>query len=72
MHERIEINNLQALSWAIIIFTPPERAGLLRLSSYQIPHVRWVAPRLLVNGCLLLGVLRKDGVGFQLKHLGKK
>lgn len=72
MHGRIETNNLQALSWAIIVFTPPEWAGPLRLSSYQTPHVRWVAPCLLVNGYLRLGVLRKDGVSFQLNCLGRK
>lgn len=34
VHRRIETNNLQALSWAIIVFPPPKWAGPLRLSSH--------------------------------------
>lgn len=72
MHGRMETNNLQALSWAVIVFTPPKWAGPLRFSSYQTPHVKWVAPCSPVNGYLRLGVFRKDGVSFQLNPLGRK
>ena len=53
-------------------FHPTKKGWPLTLSSYQTPHVRWVAPCLLVNGYLFLGVLRKDGVSFQLNHLERK
>lgn len=69
MPGRIETNNLQAFSWAIIVFPSPKWAGPLRFSSHQATHARGGGPLFAGKWLLTLVCLEK---GTQLNHLGTK